>query len=40
VNCLEEGMSKLVDANDYPQTLMLFGMDEFPEADMLKQINK
>lgn len=38
--CFEKGISSIIDVNDYPQTLFLFGIDEFPDAEKLNVINK
>ncbi|MBQ8297023.1 MAG: hypothetical protein IJX77_04490 [Ruminococcus sp.] len=37
---LDEGLSTLIDRNDYEQTLLLFGKNGFPEAEKLNAINK
>lgn len=37
---LESGMSSIIDKDEYAQTLFLFGLDDFPESDVLNVINQ
>ena len=38
--CLKNGMSSLINQKEYSQTLFLFGIDDFPDSDILSVINK
>lgn len=38
--CLNTGMSGLLNQKEYSQTLFLFGIDEFPDSSTLSMINK
>lgn len=38
--CLKNEMSSLINQKEYSQTLFLFGIDDFPDSDILSVINK